>query len=148
MTTGTATLIHVVCVNCNKTNRVPADRLDRNPRCGQCGHALFEGRPAELDTAGFERHVANSDLPVVVDFWASWCGPCMMMAPEFEKAAAALEPDARLVKINTEAEQALAARFNIRSIPTLAVFRNGREVTRQAGAMRAADIESFVRAAL
>ena len=126
--------LHIVCPHCNTTNRVPTERAGSGPRCGNCHQALFNGRPVELDEAGFERHIAANDLPVVVDFWAPWCGPCRSMAPEFEKAAGMLEPAARLVKVNTEVAQNLAQRFNIRSIPTMALFRGGREIARQSGA--------------
>jgi thioredoxin 2 len=138
--------LHIVCPHCNTTNRVPTERAGSRPRCGNCHQALFNGQPVELDEAGFERHIAANDLPVVVDFWAPWCGPCRSMAPEFEKAAGILEPAARLVKVNTEVAQNLAQRFNIRSIPTMALFRGGREVARQSGAMGATAIASWVRA--
>lgn len=138
--------LRVVCPHCNATNRLPPERAGQGPKCGRCHRPLFNGHPVELDEAGFARQIANSDIPVVVDFWAPWCGPCRMMAPEFEKAAAMLEPNARLAKVNTEKEQALAARFNIQSIPTLALFRDGGEVARQPGAMNAAAIASWVRA--
>ncbi|MGZ5101149.1 MAG: thioredoxin TrxC [Usitatibacter sp.] len=138
--------IHIVCPHCGATNRVLPERVGDGPRCGKCHQALFDGHPVELDEAGFNRHIASNDLPVVVDFWAPWCGPCLAMAPEFEKAAAMLEPAARLVKVNTEAAQNLAQRFNIRSIPTMALFRGGREIARQSGAMGAASIVSWVQA--
>jgi thioredoxin 2 len=137
--------VQVVCPRCNTTNRILPERVADGPRCGKCREALFDGRPVELDEAGFERHLAGNDIPVVVDFWASWCGPCHMMAPEFEKAAAMLGPAARLVKVNTEEAQNLAQRYNIRSIPTMALFRGGREVARQSGAMTAAAIAGWVR---
>ena len=137
---------HIVCPHCNTTNRVPAERAASGPRCGKCHQALFDSHPVELDEAGFERHVADNDVPVVIDFWAPWCGPCRSMAPEFEKAAGMLEPAVRLAKVNTEVAQNLAQRLNIRSIPTMALFRGGREIARHSGAMGAGAIASWVRA--
>jgi thioredoxin 2 len=128
-------MVHVVCPHCDAVNRVPSERLGQGAKCGKCHAALFVGAPLPLDERRFIRHTERSDLPLVVDFWAPWCGPCRMMAPAFEEAARRLEPRARLVKVNTEEAQGLAARFGIRSIPTLAIFRQGREVTRTAGAM-------------
>jgi thioredoxin 2 len=138
-------VLRVVCPHCNAVNRVPQERLGQGPRCGKCHQPLFDGHPVELDEAAFERQITNSDVPVVVDFWASWCGPCLMMAPEFEKAAGMLEPNARLAKVNTEKTPALAERFNIRSIPTMVLFRGGREAARQSGAMNATTIVNWVR---
>jgi len=137
---------HVVCPHCSATNRLPADRLAASPKCGKCGEKIFSGHPTELTDRSFQKHVDRSDIPVVVDFWAPWCGPCKMMAPAFEQAAAELEPQLRLAKLNTENERATAARVNIRSIPTLVLFRNGREVARQPGAMGAADIVRWIKA--
>ncbi len=135
---------HIVCPSCSATNRLPAARLDRAPKCGKCSEPLFTGHPAELTDANFEKHVGRNDIPVVVDFWAPWCGPCKMMAPQFEQAAKELEPRVRFAKLNTDEAQATAARFSIRSIPTIALFRDGREVARQPGAMGAADIVRWV----
>jgi thioredoxin 2 len=132
---------HIVCPHCHTTNRVKAQDMGNAPDCGKCHQPLFTAHPAELDEAAFDRHISRNDIPVLVDFWAPWCGPCRMMAPAYEQAAAQLEPRVRVVKVNTEEAQNLGARFNIRSIPTLALFQGGREVARQAGAMRsAADI--------
>ncbi len=140
--------LHVVCPHCDAVNRLPTDRLAEKPVCGKCGQALFAGQPVDLDAGNFDRHIGRSDLPVVVDFWAPWCGPCRTMAPTFARAAGELEPDVRLAKVDTESEQQLAARFNIRSIPTLAIFRNGREIARQSGAVDAATLRRWVQAHL
>ena len=137
--------VHIVCPHCDTINRVPRQRLASGGRCGQCHQALFDGRPAALDTARFERHLAKSDVPLVVDFWAPWCGPCKAMAPEFERAATMLEPDARLVKVNVDEEPALAERFAVRSIPTLVLAFKGRELARAAGARSAAQLVEWVR---
>ena len=138
--------MYLVCNNCQATNRIPEERLKEKPDCGRCHRPLFAGKPVELDTQAFDKHLSRDEVPLLVDFWASWCGPCKMMAPHFEQAAAQLEPDVRLVKVNTETEQALAARYAIRSIPTMALFHQGREIARQAGAMGAADIVRWARA--
>jgi thioredoxin 2 len=139
-------LLHLVCPTCHARNRVPSARLAEQPKCGKCHQPLFTGRPVELTAATFEAHTAANAIPLVVDFWAPWCGPCKIMAPAYERAAALLEPDYRLGKLNTEAEPTLAAHFNIRSIPTLALFQGGRELARQPGAMDTQAIVQWVRA--
>ena len=140
--------LHIVCPHCAAVNRIPSQRIEQGPRCGKCHQPLFTGHPVELDALRFEKHITRNDIPVVVDFWAPWCGPCRAMAPEYEKAAGELEPRFRVAKVNTEDEQAIGGRFDIRSIPTLALFRGGQEVARQAGAMAAADIVRWVKSQL
>ncbi|KAI3606235.1 Thioredoxin 2 [Cupriavidus necator H850] len=140
--------VHIVCPHCQSINRVPAAKLNDQPNCGRCQRALFTGEPIELTAATFPRQLERSDIPLLIDFWAPWCGPCKMMAPQFQQAARLLEPKIRLAKVNTEAEPHLAAQFGIRSIPTLVFFQGGREVTRQAGAMGAQDIVRWVSAQL
>jgi len=136
--------VHIVCPHCQSINRAPAAKLHDQPKCGQCHRPLFMGEPIELTTATFARHAQRNDIPLLVDFWAPWCGPCKMMAPQFQQAARLLEPKVRLAKVNTEAEPQLAAQFGIRSIPTLALLRGGQEVARQVGAMGAQEIVRWV----
>jgi len=132
--------LHIVCPVCHTVNRIPSGRLAQQPRCGKCKHALFTGHPLELTSGHFQQHIARNDIPVVVDFWADWCGPCKMMAPAYAQAAANLEPKVRFAKLNTEQEQDIAAQYHIRSIPTLIMFKAGREIARQSGAMQAGEI--------
>ena len=136
----------IICPECHVTNRVPSERLGDHPTCGQCRKPLFTGHPIPLTERNFDIHATRSDIPLIVDFWASWCGPCQMMAPAYDQAAKTLEPQLRLAKVNTEEERALAARFGIQSIPTVVFFRGGREVARQSGALSAQDIVRWVHA--
>ena len=135
----------VGCLACATLNRVPVAKLGAGANCGRCGLALFQGRPVELTPANFAAHAIKSDLPFVIDFWAPWCGPCRQMAPAFQAAAAQLEPQIRLGKVNTEVEQELASRFAIQSIPTLVALSRGRELARQTGAMPPGAIVQWAR---
>lgn len=130
-----------VCPNCGSLNRIINEKLNENPSCGKCKSDVFTGKPIEMTGEQLLRTIEKTDQTLVVDFWAPWCGPCKSFAPTFSQAAAQLEPNAKLIKINTEVEQQIAGKFGIRSIPTLAIFKNGKEVTRQAGAM---DLNGFV----
>jgi thioredoxin 2 len=135
---------HIVCPHCHSVNRVPPERFGDRPKCGACKAPLFTGRPLDLGAREFRTHVERSDLPVVVDFWAPWCGPCKMMAPAFAQVAADLGTRARLAKVNTEEQPMLASQFGIRSIPTLVLFREGREVDRMSGALDARGLHAWI----
>jgi thioredoxin 2 len=140
--------VNLVCGHCDSVVRVPNDRLSQQPRCPKCHNPLFAGRPVELLEANFDKHIGRSGIPVVVDFWAPWCGPCKMMAPYFEQAARDFEPKIRLAKVNSDEAPNLSARFGIRGIPTLIAFREGREIARQSGAMDLHSLKSWIGGAL
>ncbi|WP_281707761.1 thioredoxin TrxC [Phaeobacter italicus] len=135
----------LTCLSCAQLNRVPYDRLAANPKCGSCGAALVPAGPVDVDPAILQKAAAQDDLPLVVDFWAPWCGPCKMMGPEFAKAAKALKGEVRLVKLNTQSHQSTGARYRIRGIPTMVRFMRGKEHKRQSGAMRAGQIISWAK---
>ena len=138
----------VVCGHCGRINRLPAERAPKGARCGSCHQPIFTGHPVEVDEEGFGRHVASSDIPLLVDVWAPWCGPCRAMAPMFERAAQQLEPKVRLLKLNSDAAPALSSRLGISGIPTLLLMQGGREIARHAGAMDARGIVAWTEAGL
>ena len=138
--------LHLVCPHCQAVNRVPITRLSQQPNCGKCHQPIFSGTPIELTAVTFQNQIKNNGIPVLVDFWAPWCGPCKSMAPAFAQATKALEPRVRLGKVNTDVEQGLGNQYGIRSIPTLVLFNGGKEVARQSGAMGLQDIVRWVNA--
>lgn len=135
---------NIVCPHCQSVNRIPADRDATRAKCGRCKKRLFDGRSHAADQATFDKHIARNDIPVVGDFWAEWCGPCKAMAPVYEAIAAELEPAFRFLKVDTEAEQALAARYNIRSIPTVMVFHKGSIIAQRPGAVDRNTLRSWL----
>ncbi len=138
--------INITCPKCNTTNRIPKARLADKPSCGKCKKGIFNGTPTELTAANYTKLVINSELPVLIDCWASWCGPCQQFAPIFDQAAKTLEPNIRLLKLDTEAQQSIAAQWSIRSIPTLLLFKHGKEVARSSGAMSLSDLNNWLKA--
>jgi thioredoxin 2 len=139
---------HIVCPHCGAINRVPGDRSATAANCGTCKSKLFAAKPLAVNSAAFDRHTSKNDIPVLVDVWAPWCGPCRSMAPQFERAAEMLGPDVRLLKLNSDEEQAISARYNIRSIPTMLLFKDGKLKAQTAGAMDATSIAAWARSNL
>jgi len=135
---------HIVCPHCHKTNRVPSNKDSLLAKCGHCKKEIFNGYPATLDESNLDTHLNNSDIPVIVDFWAEWCGPCKSMAPVFEQAAKKMQPLIQFSKVDTDENQRLMARFNIRGIPTLIIFKGGQEIGRRSGAIPATELQGWI----
>ena len=137
--------IHLVCPHCESLNRLPVSKRHESGQCGKCHKPLFTGSPVDLSSKNFSRYISKNDIPVVVDFWAPWCGPCKMMAPVFNQAAQQLQPQVQVAKVNTETEQSLAMQYQVRSIPTIAIFKAGKEIARTAGAMDITNLVSWIK---
>ncbi|WP_261842966.1 thioredoxin TrxC [Aliamphritea ceti] len=137
--------MNISCPHCNVINRIPEERLQDKPNCGKCKQAIFNGKPVDLTAANYNQQIIKNELPVLVDCWASWCGPCQQFAPIFDQAAQNFEPQLRLVKLDTETEQNIAAQLQIRSIPTLILFKNGKEAARMSGAMPLGQLQQWLR---
>jgi thioredoxin 2 len=136
---------HIVCPHCDGTNRIPSGTVPKEAKCGRCKQSILDTKPIELSTQNIQQHLQKNDIPVIIDFWAPWCGPCKTMGPNFEQASRNFRAEVRFAKINTEDQQSLGAQFNIRSIPTLILFKNGKEVDRVSGVLEASQLTSWIR---